>query len=210
MSPQVGKGTPRDQAALDWLLSGTDWKSVIAADHGSIHSFVLEDGTLDTTCLFTTLQESKFDKTFWKSLSVRDALRLDAKNFVTRDDAIPFGASSVLLSMEEFTAKPGMARAVHEYMKERGVVLWLVLCMVFSEEEGTPQRNILVCGSQADTARSVAQFLTQDATLKASKVQEQTEGELTWIHLSQGNPKASRKQVVPILFRYFEQAEQST
>jgi inorganic pyrophosphatase/exopolyphosphatase len=88
--PRAGKVTDRDREAIQALLTRTDWSQLTEGARRalSLHSFddasaaaAAAAATPDLSVLFELLQSSKFDVEFWSSLSVRDALRLDFKQF---------------------------------------------------------------------------------------------------------------------------------
>jgi hypothetical protein len=80
--------------------------------------------------------------------------------------------------------------------------------MSFTLLDGMPQREILVCGTNADLVNQVNGYLLNDGSLQATKVDmpptimQGTNGiYIAW--MSQGNARASRKQVAPIVLEFF-------
>jgi exopolyphosphatase len=197
-SPSAGKLTQRDEAAMNKLLKQTDWTSLPE---------FLVDGTnqLDTTRLFDYLSNAKFDIDFWQSLSVKDALRLDYKRFEATTNEI-FGVSSVLLPMRDFIEKPHFMVQLQDHLTWDRIPILLI--MSFTLLDGMPQREILVCGTNADLVNQVNGYLLNDESLQATKVDmpptimQGTNGiYIAW--MSQGNARASRKQVAPIVLEFF-------
>jgi exopolyphosphatase len=115
MSPEAGKGTVRDQAAIDKLLESTNWQELPEKSRKILQ--ISEGNAPNTRALFDSLQAAKFDPNFWKGLSVRDALRLDYKRFNTNGNG-SFGASTVLLSWTDLKAKRDLVESIESYMKE--------------------------------------------------------------------------------------------
>ena len=117
MLPEAGKGTARDEAAIQLLLQHTDWTSYCEKVKTNPPSLVdattmkrifpnIEDGncTPDRTTLFETLSNAKNDPQFWSELSVNDCLRIDYKKFTVPNKSSQsissIGLSSVLLDMD--------------------------------------------------------------------------------------------------------------
>jgi exopolyphosphatase len=204
-SPSAGKLTIRDTAAMNKLLQQTDWTSLPEfLVHGT--------NQLDTTRLFDHLSNAKFDVDFWQTLSVNDALRLDYKRFEATTNHI-FGVSSVLLPMRDFVEKHDLMKQLKDYLTWHQIPILLV--MSFSLVNGTPQRDIMVCGTNADLVNQVNEYLLNDESLQATKVDTRstiiqgTNGiYITW--MSQGNARASRKQVAPIVLEFFSKIDMMT
>ena len=201
MSPAAGKGTQRDQVAIDELVSKTDW-STLEGSH-----FIKQDGVIDTDKLYESLRKCKFDLGFWKQLSARDALRLDYKRFQAPMGQV-FGSSSILLDMDSLLTKPNFVEETISYMNESEIPLLTVLGLKLIGQ--STQRELLLCGSDRNLVNNIADYiLTNPAAKKAmqseEKALEKDTGALVVRHFQQGNPKASRKQVAPILLNFFSQ-----
>ena len=216
MSPAAGKGTPRDQAALDALLLQTNWRD------GKITRRESDDTTLwdpDTgrphpTRLFERLQQAKFDVKFWKGLSVRDALRLDYKQFTPNGSSNnqPFGASTVLLDWDTFLTKGDVLSGIEMYMQEANVSFLAIMCTFTDADSHALQRQLILCAapksnpSLLDSMTEYLQNLDDESNLQLEE-RSQSDVSTKTLHLrvfDQGKAKASRKQVAPLLIRYFE------
>ena len=204
MRPEAGKGTARDQSAIDTLVHETDW-STLATSRNQHDLLDTDSGMIDTDKLFHLLSESKFNVDFWKSLSVKDALRLDYKRFQADGDNA-FGASSILLNLDLFLAKDNSIEEIQSFMTQANVPLLAVLSSQFQNNE--PRRELLICGTDAKLVDEMASYLLTSE--KASMMQSEqvplgidADGSLAMKRFRQGNPKASRKQVAPILSSFY-------
>ena len=201
MSDTAGKVTPRDRSALDALVRTPDWSAL--SQRQSARDFFRENKP-NLSRIFDALSQSKFDAKFGKSLSVKDALRLDYKQFTTSNGRL-FGASSVLLALEHFLEKPKLEAEILEYMSSCRIPVLIVLSMVVVDDNA--QRSVLVCGppDSCHLVNSLADHLVSSESLL---MQEQTTVDflpkLCCRKFAQGNPKASRKQVVPIIMDFYE------
>jgi exopolyphosphatase len=200
MCPKAGKGTVRDQAVLSALLDKTDWSGM--EHHESTMKF-FKSHRPDTKALFEYLSQSKFDRGFWSGLSAYDALRLDFKQFTTSNgDA--FGVSSVLLPLCEFAEKSNVVLDISRFMSECQIQVLIILSMVI---EGTqPKRSLQVCGlTDSEILNKITGLLIGDNALQLSEVKSDIKPlEICIRQFDQGNPKASRKQVVPIILDFYE------
>lgn len=213
MSPAAGKGTARDQAVLNALLAQTDWQDgKLVRNNNNYNDDSLWDdaGGPRPTRLFERLQKAKFDVKFWKALSVRDALRLDFKRFTPQNN-VPFGASTVLLDWDTFLAKDGVTSDIAAYMKEEKVSFLAIMCTYTAAESDVVKRQLVLCANKdeepslLDSMVDFLQKLDADSSLQLqeqahSRVDEQLQLRV----FDQGKVKASRKQVAPLLIRYFE------
>ena len=213
MQPSAGKGTPRDQAMLDALLDRTDWhdgKLTIPDSDENLWDNDTRRPVPDR--IFERLQEAKFDVGFWKGLSVRDALRLDYKEFTpnNNDGIAPFGASTVLLDWETFQNKSDVSGGILDYMRDSNISFLAIMCTFTSGESDALQRQLILCAKDdADLVDNVVEYLENldaDNNLKLTKQSNArlTAEGLTLRAFDQGKVKASRKQVAPLLIRFFE------
>lgn len=204
MSESAGKGTKRDQDIINSLVENTDWSKISRTE--AAKDF-FESDKPNTTKLYNYLSQSKFDVDFWRSLSVQDALRLDYKQFTASSGDV-FGASSVLLPLEQLLEKPGFENEVLDYLSRRKIPLLAILSMVI--EDSKPKRSMLVCGRRSgnSVATNMAKHLKGSESLQLSEVDcplnTQTCTDLQIRYFEQGNPKASRKQVVPIMLDLYD------
>jgi exopolyphosphatase len=195
------KATERDQAAVDKLIAQTNWSDLSADAQAVLQLDASDDGKPNTTALFKALQGAKFDPQFWKSLSVRDTLRLDYKRFESSNGA-SFGSSSVLVSLDDFCEKKNVQQSILEYMDSLKID-WLILLFNFMED-GAQRRQIMLCTISEDVDH-MGKFLMDQDVMQLSK----NDTDLSWDGLNirifnQGNPFATRKQVAPILLTYFD------
>lgn len=220
MSKQAGKGTERDQKAIDFLMKHVVWKDLLwTCKEEEVQSKLFTSNNQDQQSvsihlsgLFQWLQESKFDPVFWNHLSPHDTLRIDYKKFESKQtdrDEFSFGLSSVLLSMEDLLSKPNFFPEAVEYMKDVNVTLLGVLTMTIVDDK--PKREILLLGNSTIVEGMTFHILHSETASalnakleRKSKLSSDVEEETYMAVLTQGNSKASRKQVAPIMFAYFE------
>lgn len=217
MNPAAGKATPRDGAAIQRLLEGTDWAELRrATTNNSNHGLKwvnVNDEDINqqrqqpnTTALFEALQNAKFDPALWKSLSVRDALRLDYKSFSYANGG-SFGMSTVLLSMEDFLKKDELAASIRSYMQDMQLCFFGIMLSFTNSESDSMQRQLVLCSNDNFSMGDLVNFLQQPESpleLTERKDNATKEDGLTLRCFDQGNPKASRKQVAPLFLQFFE------
>ena len=236
MIPEAGKGTPRDAAAIQDLLKQTDWTSMKNSNQGAVEAWWEKNSEHpDTTRMFDSLQAAKFDPTFWNGLSVIDALRLDYKRFSAtsaQKKPVVFGASAVLLPMQDFLSKTttgetshGVTQNIATYMTEHASVDFLVILFFFQcPKSGDNRRQLMFCeinrandnesvDDQKEDMTGLIDFLVDDGTLALQEVHGDSNEsvcsvagnqQITVRLFEQTNAKASRKQVAPLLMKYFE------
>jgi exopolyphosphatase len=212
MSREAAKGTARDEAAIEFLLERTNWNALNVKNKELRETLFESDGDGGTvpsrSRLYEYLQNCKFDREFWLSMSPKDALRIDYKRFETKDPVglVPasFGLSSVLLDMQTLLSKPSFVTECMAYMEEVNVTLLGVLAMTIVDDK--PKREILLIGDKQRVYEMSDYLLHNDAalSLKISKAEEDLHLDLAndtvaAVHLKQGNPKGSRKQVAPVM-----------
>ncbi|CAB9502818.1 prune homolog (Drosophila) [Seminavis robusta] len=217
MIPAAGKGTPRDATAIQNLLENTDWSLSTSAAKAAWSNNNDNDGRPDTTQLFESLQAAKFDPAFWNGLSVPDALRLDYKRFSTSKNGTVFGASAVLLPMADFIKKPQFQKGIREYMTQTANVELLAILFFFTDDGGENRRQLCVCGSNEKVVDEMISHLQEDGTLDLQEIVENDnvcwssnnngdddDVSLVMRMFDQRNAKASRKQVAPLMIKFFE------
>mmetsp|Transcript_2410 Transcript_2410/g.4621 ORF Transcript_2410/g.4621 Transcript_2410/m.4621 type:complete len:558 (+) Transcript_2410:33-1706(+) len=218
MLPEAGKGTYRDEHAINSLLARTDWSTCANTFPSLVDSNTLEDifpqgrtNVPDRKNLFDVLSNSKFDPNFWAQMSVTDCLRIDYKKFVVPGQSVvpSIGLSSVLLGMDNLLAKDNFTEELLAYVSSENVDLFGVLTLEFKDDR--PQRELLIAGLKSEVVDSFANFLTKHHDAANLEVVERnvecflTEaGKIDSTKFSirvfcQGNSKGSRKQVAPIL-----------
>ena len=221
MDPNAGKVTDRDVAAIQTLVRHTDWQDLdqearTLLDIGNIDP----DPSPNLTSLFQELQNAKFSPTFWKELSVYDALRLDYKQFSPSclGAVNALGVSTVLLSRSEFGRKPDILPGICSYMKELQIDLFGIMFAYSSESVDNPgntvglTRELTLVGSNRLLMNRLIEFLLQEGSLQLKEVPEthatlieNSSDQLTIRSFQQMNSAASRKQVVPLFMKFFEE-----
>ena len=211
MNPAAGKGTPRDQAAIDALLTKTNWrdgKVTVKEDDDEAQLWDKDTGRPHPSILFDRLQQAKFDVKFWKALSVHDSLRLDYKEF-TPGEGAPFGVSTVLLDWNSFMEKDSVPNSIIQFMQDTRVSFLAIMCAYTASENDALNRQMILCATEKTQMEDMTQYLRGlggDDNLKLVERKDSTPSMNTlYIRVfDQGKVQASRKQVAPLLIRYFE------
>jgi exopolyphosphatase len=235
MAPSAGKGTDRDADAINFLLETTDWSALSSKARARLMRSD-NHAALHTDTFFNSLQNAKFDLAFWSALNVRDALRLDFKLFNPSSShsslAKPFGISTVLMPLTEFTRKADIISQMRRFMHEQDLDLLGVMCTstVILSSDSSPtasnaplqhsdhklSRELLLCsrGTAFPLRRLVDYFMNVDVSLQLEPVSVNIAAEsdiittetehITIYGFHQGNTKASRKQVAPKLLEFFD------
>ena len=225
MLSEAGKGTPRDEAAIQLLLQHTDWTTycekvkatppslVDATTMKRIFPNIEEDNCIpDRTALFEVLSSAKNDPKFWSELSVNDCLRIDYKKFIVPPDQSSIssiGLSSVLLDMDSLLGKDNFIDDLTSYMTSSRVDLFGIMALNF--QDGKPNRELLLTGTDRKVVDSFADYLLNHPDAAFLEISERSEcvidkeasSEIPHIRVfKQGNGKGSRKQIAPILLGY--------
>jgi exopolyphosphatase len=230
MNPDAGKVTSRDIAAIHALVHHTDWGqnlSVEAQNILQLHPSLSSSSSSissnrssrhqpNTTALFNALQNAKFAPTFWKALSVYDALRLDYKKFAptTSNDLNGFGVSTVLIPLTSFTSKNEVFNSIHLFMNDMQIgLLGIMFAYTDSDDSSRLNRELMLIGTSANLplVEQMVDFLLSDGTLRlfekseiaTNPILENTNVRLTIRSFQQMNTAASRKQVAPLLLKFF-------
>jgi exopolyphosphatase len=192
---QAGKVTDRDRNAVAFLVNNTEWANSCLP----VSCRSNDDSTPDLSKVFETLQQAKFDRDFWMALSIRDALRLDYKSF--RDNA--FGIATVLISWNDFKEKKNLVAELKSFVDEIQTQL-LIVMFGYQDADGRLKRELLLYSSSETTGYSrdmVADFLiAKNLDLHPINVDD-----AQLLVFVQGNAKASRKQVAPLVGEFYEQ-----
>lgn len=198
MDPHAGIGTERDSAALARLGA--------ISTHSQDH-------------LFRMLRDAKLDPEFWRQLSVDDVLRIDYKSFhspsMSAKSVKTLGIAAALMPLGSFLTKEAMYESARKTMKDQDLSLLVVMTFV---HQPAPHRELLVIADQSHGAlfEAVTQFLLDSTqhTLNCSILPEENDLARTAFQapgggpagsgvlsmaLKQGDAKASRKQVAPLL-----------
>jgi len=214
LSERVGKVTQRDMDAVADLLSHTDWdalpvktRQALQMPPPSVHA------SPDPSLLFQVLQDAKYDFQFWTSLSVRDSLRLDYKEYPYDDETKLFGISTVLMPMDGFLSKQQLVPGIVQYMEEVRVD-FLGIMFAFQDVHGRLHRQFAICGTENVPLDDISSFLLRSdhsqGSLDLDGVSEpnlQFRDGLRMRFFNQRNVKPSRKQIGPILLEFFESSD---
>ena len=207
LSPDAGKVTRRDRKAVQDLLQHTEWHD-FTPELQSVLQITPISGP-NITSFFDLLQSAKYDKDFWSSLSIRDALRLDFKSFEYRNG--DFGVSTVLMPLRDFLAKSNLAKGVKLFMEAHEQQFLAI--MFASERKGKNlERQLALCGIPSFPMDALAAFLLNEEYDQASLALEEleqtslspSESGLSLRLFEQHNVAPSRKQIGPILLQFFE------
>jgi exopolyphosphatase len=227
MNPDAGKVTSRDIAAVHALVHHTDWGQNLSVEaqnilqvRSSLSSSSSNSSSSshqpNTTALFNALQNAKFAPTFWNALSVYDALRLDYKKFAptTINDLNVFGVSTVLIPLTGFTSKNEVFNSIHLFMNDMQIgLLGIMFAYTDSDDSSKLNRELILIGTSANLpiVEQMVDFLLSDGTLRlfekseiaTNPILENTNVRLTIRSFQQMNTAASRKQVAPLLLKFF-------
>lgn len=177
MDATAGRGTARDLAALDTL-------DVVRPS--------------DRRALFEKLRVAKADQ---DGLCSRDLLRQDYKEFRGRGGRVGISSVGVGLAAWGAREKGGVGRALEAFRQERGVDC--VVVMACLSTDGAWKREILVFGDGdvgAAVRRSVKRAGLELGELDVGGVAD------GWA-FAQGNVRASRKVVGPVVVAALEEME---
>jgi inorganic pyrophosphatase/exopolyphosphatase len=188
MDAAMGKGTPRDEAAMTRLES----QALRPRDD-----------------LFKLLRDAKLDPEFWRGLSASHAFLLDYKEFSSPSTGFTSGVSSVLLSVQEFIQKPGVFEETANMLR-RGNVHAVVAMALETQPEA--KRSLYVATLSEDLTHRYATFLTgascAEARITSPALRRVAlEDGTTYIFIAameQGNTKYSRKQMADYFIKFGE------
>jgi exopolyphosphatase len=205
LSPDAGKVTQRDRDAVQILLDDTNWQE-LSQESKEVLKINSSSGP-NTTAFFDALQETKYDPGFWKSLPIRDALRLDYKEYIYKDGS--FGVSTVLMPLDRFLLKQELTTGIQRFMMERNMVFLGI--MLASVQDGHLCRQLVLCGTESFPMPGMVQFLLHSNYDQDSLGLMEFEGistpsdnsSLSLRFFDQLDVK-SRKQIGPILLEFFE------
>jgi exopolyphosphatase len=207
LSPQAGKVTQRDRDAVQILLKDTNWQE-LSQESKEVLQISSSSGP-NTTAFFDTLQDTKYDPGFWKALNLRDALRLDYKEYAYTDRS--FGVSTILMPLETFLLKQELITSIQRVMVERNMDFLGI--MLASEKDGHLYRQLVLCGTESFPLPDMVQFLLhcdydQDSLelmeIEGISIPPDYSSGLSLRFFDQRNVKASRKQIGPILLEFFD------
>lgn len=173
-----------------------------------------------STDLFNLLISAKLDPIFWNELNATDALRLDYKMFQVKakqgDETRRIGISSVLQPASVFLDKPNCCSNIFEVMKSQGLSCYAVGTFILDPE---PSRDLALFSKSREHLLNLCSYLnTTGSDLELNLIDEK---DITEVYVSddkndieklslwmsvfrQGNVKASRKMVAPLLVNFEE------
>jgi exopolyphosphatase len=179
MSPQAGKGTPRDGTAIEQLLHNTDWKQILLPPEivdlapqvgDSSHN---NSKVPDPTKFFDCLQSQKFSLDFWNGLTALQGIRLDYKSFpLPSSVASPssVGISTILLNMETFWKKDNLLPTIAQVIHEKDLSILALMFTFMKEEEDCddnddrkgvkPRRQLAVASTSKHILQKLVDYLT--------------------------------------------------
>ena len=214
LSSEVGKVTQRDIDAVADLLMQTDWDALPTESREALKMFSSSDVLPDLSSLFNILQDAKYDYHFWNSLTVRDSLRLDYKEYYYHNETKVFGISTVLMPMDNFFSKKHLIRGTFDYMEEVGID-FLSIMFAFEDRRGRLHRQLAICGVSTTPMNDIASFLLRNdhsegsLDLKEVRKKSNLSDDLQIRYFKQRNVGPSRKQIGPILLDFFESTNKS-
>ncbi|XP_078328522.1 uncharacterized protein LOC111111795 isoform X1 [Crassostrea virginica] len=177
-SPEAGKTTPYDQEMLGRLLS------------------LIPD--LDTEKLYDDIQQAKNDVS---ALSKREILEKDQKQ-VTHGNRIVV-MSSISTSLQTFLQGTDAKQALDSVLHDRNGQC--VVVMTMQVEDGVPRREILVYSNNEQITQELADFLETDKEVQLDLQPLPCDLQYSLAY-SQGNIKASRKKVLPLVKSFLEKS----
>ena len=213
MDPAAGKGTPLDAAVLERL------RAVIERECGRAEA----GARLDARAVSGRLMALKSEPAFWSGLSVAQALGFDFKSFEAArpsSSAAVFGTSSVMAGLGNFfggwsgdaapagvplRVAPARARDAAAFCAARGLDFEVVLTAEVLPTGGMRRGLAFVApAGSAGAALADAAALRLQSAMPELEMRELDVSGAEDVFLrafEQGNAKASRKQVVPLLMR---------
>ena len=218
LDESAGKATPLDFETISRL------RSLIASERK-----LDESNQLDSRAVFQRLMSLKQDSSFWKSLTIRQALEFDFKSFEIGSSS-SFGTSSIMASLTDFLSGWNLSSVstpidqhrlseCADFVTDKGLSFQILLSAVSveAEKEGGLERGlafVAIADSQgAELAASVCSTLLNQTSdekengessidLKLEEVHVQNDNGKIYVRVfKQGNRKASRKQLAPLLQR---------
>eukprot|EP01031_Cornospumella_fuschlensis_P027850 gene27850-33631_t len=205
LDPKAGKATDRDHSAISSLTQQLSASSLV--------NYTFSSGP----SLFSRLNEIKTDRSYWTSLSSLNVLKYDYKLFPANQGhrTVRVGMSSAMLPLADFLSRYDFMDVATEFIQSHQLDL-LVVMTVFSDlasvgaEGAKPEliREIALVGASADMVQALYAYLQGynggELQMTALSSADGCLKVLIVVAAKQGNIKASRKQVAPILVDYFE------
>ena len=205
LSEKAGKVTQRDIDAVHNLLNKVDWQTLPKSTQYAIGINDDKKGAQehpDTNLFFNVLQDAKYSTDFWNSMSVRDALRYDYKDFDYKKGV--FGISTILMPMDDFLHKQKLIPSMLRFMQDYNIGL---LGIMFAYEDNDHlRRELMIC---SDGHPSIKLSQLEHKLMGSSLNLEEMPGfdaflgfDATGLNArfyNQQNIAASRKQIGPLL-----------
>lgn len=195
MSPKAGKGTPRDEKAIEHLLTQQSYTQEQREE------------------MFQLLISAKNSKTFWNEISFINCLKFDYKLFLNDIKTKRVGYSSVLIPINEFLNKlqsplPHQPIEQLEYFySSQGENLDLLVILSFYEGK----REILILSKNYEQLQRLKESLLGLPELRLEEFQLTDElhqifqdNKYFSFAFHQGNVVFSRKQIAPIISSLFQ------
>jgi exopolyphosphatase len=210
MNVNAGKVTKRDIAAIHDLIDHTDWGQLLPETKEQLH--ITNNDVINTSQLFHTLQNAKFAPEFWNTLSVRDALRLDYKSFTpsssTTTTISKFGISTVLISVKDFLTKHDVMSSIKLFMNEMDIELYGIMFAYTNPIQRGDNliRELVLIATNVSLVDALIEFLMNDGSLQLIEMSDTCDSNNFTLHVrffQQNNHVASRKQVAPLLLKFF-------
>ena len=174
LNPEAGRTTAKDRD--------------IAARLGEYVVFNAES-------VFPQLQSARFSPS--EHLNAYNLLRRDYRDgAVEAPGGVRAGASSITESLSAFLTRPDASDALERFASERDTSVLLLVCIFFDDESRMPRRQLGVyCRDDRLRERTVAYLAEQDLLALSPLTTSLT----PIAAFAQGNVKASRKVVLPLL-----------
>lgn len=187
---QMKKATPRDVAAMSGL------QGIVPIDSN----------------LFHELNNAKTDLSYWRSLSVSNALKFDYKGF--EGGGRRLGMSSVLLPLDDLLRHINALEDISKYIEANQLDVLVLMSIYTDEASGRLSRELGLMSRHEQLLSDLLDHLTElDQSSSPSSLQLQlmrkeaaeVDGQLLHMTLfQQGRLEASRKQVAPLLTDYLQ------
>jgi exopolyphosphatase len=189
MDEKANKGTARDGRAIEELMT------------------ILQMSNHAKNAYYDSLMNCKMDPSFWGELSCDNCLNFDFKQFDWNDGSVGF--SSILLPVTELMNKSNSLDSIQAFMVKSH--LNFLIIMSLCNATTIPQRELLIVSDNSLITNTIADKLCTDETIPLELTKMELAEEVAnqcdkkSIHLiafKQGNLKASRKQLAPLICSY--------
>lgn len=188
MDPRAGRGTQRDLDAMNALTSRYP--------------------SINRDRLFSLMSNAKLDPLFWDSLTAKDAIYLDFKEFqgqpTTSSVSTTMGVAAVLQPVTRFLTKPDLVEQLEDFFRNSNNDVLVVMTFLL---QPVSRRELLFVTRTSERLQSMTDFFTSNAALSLSSIGlTPTQANLGGFKLAayhQQNLSMSRKQVAPLLVEYY-------